>query len=359
MIVVDDFLVSITFDLVAILIILGLCMIPGKSGEKNDSGAKIFTGMGSCVIAGAVLDIISFSGVLGDYLSLIIAVSTLAEVFTIGFMFLLLLYTDYVFYGSRDHLRRHFAAYLAPFAFIAVIVIVNAFAGILYTPVADDVVTPTALYYVVGIVEYLYLFIPAVYFLMCFIKSGAPRFFHPLSICIPIICGVVLTAVTPFSVEDPGFAVGLAFLTFSRIDSRRYIDEETGFYNRAYLEYVLRMINDKKGTYKGMISADIAGDRIAFSRVLKEELPGGSEVVVIDKGRFVCLADTGNMTDLKTVASLINLGAQEYDEEHHEKIHLREAVCSSFGDDEAIKTAIATLTGSGNTDRSQGENRTL
>ena len=344
MIIIDDVFVSITFDIAAILIILGLCITPENPDEQKDTGTRIFMGMGICIIAGAVLDIITCSGVCGGYLFLIIAVNTLASIAAIGFMFFLLLYTDYAFYGSRDHLRRHFAAYLAPFAFIAVVNIVNAFAGILYTPVDDEVVAPTALYYVVGIVEDLYLIIPAIYLLMCFVKSGAPRFFHPLSITVPIICGVILTYVTPFSVWFLGFATGLAFLIFSRIDSWRFIDADTDVYNRAYLEYVLQMIADKKGTFQGMIVADIEGDRIAFSKVLKEELPGGSEIVSLDKGHFVYLADTGNMTDLESVASLIEMGAQEYDEEHSDKILLREAVCSAFKDDEAIKAAIETLT---------------
>ena len=343
MIMFDDIFVTLTFDLVAILIILGLCMTPKNPDEKNNSGTRIFMGMGICVIAGAVLDIISGLRLFGDNLFPIICLSTLGEITVIGFMFFLLLYTDYSFFRSRDHLRRHFAAYLAPFAFIAVIDIINAFAGVLYTPVDDQMVTATKMYYAIEIVEYLYLFIPAAYFLMCYFKYGNRKFFHPLSICIPILCGVVLSIVTPFSVQFLGFATGLAFLVFSRIDSWRFIDKETGFYNRSYLEYVLKMIADKKGSFKGMIIADIEGDHIAFSRVLKEELPSGSEVVVPDKGRFVYLADTGNMTELDALASLIGLGAEEHDEDHPDKILFRDAVCSSFKDDEAIQAAIRTL----------------
>ena len=346
----DTFFVSLTFDIVSILIILGLCVTPKRSDERYDPGAKIFAGMGICVIAGAALDIISCSGALREYLFLIIAVSTLIEILTIGFMFFLLLYTDYVFYASRDHLRRHFAAYLAPFAFIAVIDIINAFAGIMYTAVDDQTVAATALYYIVGIIEYLYFIIPAVYFLMCFARSGMKRFFHPLSITVPILCGVILTELTPFSVQFLGFAAGLAFLIFSRIDSRRFIDEETGFYNGAYLKYILQVIADNKGTYKGMITADIGGNGKAFSGVLKEELPGGSEIVTLDKGRFVYFADTGNMTDLDAAASLIGLGAEEYDEDQPDKILLREVLCSGFKDDEAVRTAIETLTQHRNTD---------
>ena len=346
----DVFFVSLTFDIASILIILGLCITPKSSDERYDPGAKLFTGMGICVIAGAVLDTISRSHLKISIFFVVIALPTLAEIFVVGFMFFLLLYTDYAFFGSRDHLRRHFAVYLAPFAFTAMVDIINLFAGILYTTGDDQVLVVNGLYYVVEVVTSLYLFIPAVYFLICFVKTGKRRFFHPLSICIPIVCGVALTYFTPYSAQYFGFAAGLAFLIFSRIDSRRFIDEETGFYNGAYLKYILQVIADNKGTYKGMITAYIGGNGKAFSGVLKEELPGGSEIVTLDKGRFVYLADTGNMTDLDAAASLIGLGAEEYDEDHPDKILLREVLCNGFKDDEAVRTAIETLTQHGSTD---------
>jgi hypothetical protein len=93
-----------------------------------------------------------------------------------------------------------------------------------------------------------------------------------------------------------------------------------------------------------MITADIEGDRIAFSKVIKEELPSTGETVALGKGRFAYFADTGDMTELEMAASLISMGAEEYDEDHPDKILLRDTACSSFIDDEAILTAIGTLT---------------
>ena len=356
MFIFGDFSVSLTFDIVAVFIILGMCMMPKYSGEKDDTGTKLFTGMGICIIAGAVLDIIVRSPLITGSSFAAIALSTLVELSEVGFMFLLLLYTDYAFYASRDHLRRHFAAFLAPFAFIALIDIINVFAGILYTTGDDQTVTLTGLYFVIEILEYLYLFIPAVYLIICFVKTGRRKFFHPLSICVPILCAVIMSYFIPFSVLFLGFSTGLAFLILSRIDSWRFTDPQTGFYNRAYLDHVLQMIADKKGTFKGMITADIEGDRIAFARVLKEELPSAGETVALGNGRFVYFADTGDMTELDMAASLVSMGAEEYDEDHPDKILLKDTACSSFIDDEAIQAAIGTLTQSGNIDRQQGEN---
>ncbi len=53
------FFITATFDFVAILIVLGMCMLPGNVGEKDDFGTGLFIGMGGCIIAGAVFELIS------------------------------------------------------------------------------------------------------------------------------------------------------------------------------------------------------------------------------------------------------------------------------------------------------------
>ena len=344
MLIDGAFSVSLIFNIVAIFIILGMFMMPRNAVEKNDTGTKLLKGMFICVIIGAVFDSISRSPLITGLIYVDRAIPVITEISGVGFMFLLLLYTDYAFYGSRDHLRRHIVAYAAPFAFIAVVAVINMFVGVLYTIGGAQVITIHGLYFFFQILEIFYLFIPAIYLLICSIKSGRKKFFHPLSICIPILCGVILTGITSFSLLFLGFATGLAFLTLSKVDSRRFVDAGTGFYNRAYLDYILKMIADKKGSFKGMITADIDGDGKAFSEVLKEELPSAGEIVNMGKGRYVYFADTGDLTELNTAASLVNMGAEEYDEDHPDKILLRETACSCFKDDEAIQTAIKTLT---------------
>lgn len=344
MLMVSGNSVSLIFDIVAVLIILGMWMIHKKSGGKDDPETRLFMGMGICVIIGAVFDIIGLSGIVDKYRFLIVMFSTLAYISEVAFMFFLLLYTDYAFFGSKDHLRRHFAAYVAPFAIIAAVDIVNVFVGILYTTGDDGVATLTWLYYVISIVESLYLLIPAVYLVICYAKTGKKRFFHPLSICVPILCGVIISYITSYSVHFLGFSIGLAFLDLSKLDSKRFIDARTGLYNRAYLDYILKMIADKKGAFKGMITSDIEGDEKAFSGVLKEELPSAGELVNMGNGRFVYFADTGDMTELDMAASLVSMGAEEYDEDHDDKILLQGTECRNFKDDEAIQAAIETLT---------------
>ena len=319
----STFFVTETFDIVAILILLGMCMTPKSAGEKEGLGTKLFVGMGVSIIAGAVLDLFSrmpFLYTEDGPLSLVLFLPALAEIAVMSFMFFLLLYTDYVFFESRDHLRRHFGPYMIPLIVIATILIVNAFSGILYTTGADGVLSISALGYVLEATEYLYLLVPAVHFLICFKKYGNRKFLHPLSITIPIVFGAVLTLLTPFTVIYMGFATGLAFLVFSRIDSRRFLDADTGFYNRAYLRYITELIRQQKVYRKGMILFDVSGDNMAFADILKKELPGESEVVFLSKGHYVYLPDTGNLMEFEAVAELVRCGVDEYCEDHPENL---------------------------------------
>ena len=346
MLILEEYYITIIFDLVAALILFGMCIVPKTGERKGDLGTGIFTGMGICIVAGALVDLgcrVLAGKTYDAGKPLVLILHTLAEFAIIGFMYLFLLYTDYELFGSRDHLRRHFGPYLIPLAVIAAIFIINLFTGVLFTVSDDLILITTNPYYILKIVEYLYLIIPAVHFMIGFFKIEKKNFLHPLSIYIPILCSAVLSVITPFTVTFLGCSVGLVFLVFSRIDSWRFEDIATGFYNRAYFEYILEMLADNKSSFKGMITFDIEGDRRAFSRILKEELPSGSEVVALNNGRFVYLAETGNMIELKLINSLICDGVREYDDSHSDKILFKEAICHSFRDYEAISAAILSL----------------
>ncbi len=57
MIADSQFFITSTFDIAAVLILLGICMTPGNAGKRDDTGTGLFIGMGICIIIGAVLDI--------------------------------------------------------------------------------------------------------------------------------------------------------------------------------------------------------------------------------------------------------------------------------------------------------------
>ena len=346
LIIVEEYVASLAFDLIAILILFGMCMVPKKKGEKENTGTLIFVGMGICIIVGSLFDLFCCMLVNTSYrwgVAAVYASRTISEFAILLFLFCLLLYTDYKLFGSKDHLKRHFGVFLIPPGLIIILYIINFFTGILFGVDAEMRWEPTKFYYIVTFVKYVYLVIPPIHYMRSFLKSEKKRFLHPLSIYVPILAGTIISLLTPFSTIYLGCAVGLVLMIFSGIDSWRYADIKTSFFNKVYIEHILNMIRDKKESRKSMIIFEAKGDQAAFAGLLMEELPADNEKVALGNGKVAFISDTGSMEQLKSLAEFVKDGAEEYDSTHSDKILLSQSICRIFKDDEDALAAIKGL----------------
>ena len=347
MIITKDYFETFALDLVAVFILYGMCLIPKTEREKKgDMGTRIFTAMGLCIIFGGATDLMYFLLIGTSYswsATAVYAARTISEFAVLAFLFSFLLYTDYKLFGSKDHLKRHFGPFLIPLAVIVIMYIVNFFTGFLFDVNSEMKWEPTKAYYVVDVIKYAYLIVPSIHFMRSVFKSERRSFLHPLSIYVPIVSSALITALSPFDVTYLGFAVGLVFLVFSRIDSWRYADRRTSFYNKVYLEYIRRMIEEKNESRRSMIVFEAKGNQAAFADLLKEELPADNEKVSLGKGRVVFISDTGSAEQLNSLAALVKDGAEEYDSTHSDKILLSQSIYRIFKDDEDALAAIKAL----------------
>ena len=346
MVIAEEYVVSLAFDLIAVLILFGMCIVPKNKEEKEKTGTLIFVSMGICIIVGSIFDIFCCMLVDTSYAwgeAAVYISRTVSEFAILLFLFFLLLYTDYKLFGSRDHLRRHFGIFLIPPGLIIILYIINLFTGILFGVDEEMRWEPTKLYYIVSFIKYVYLVIPPIHYMRSFLKSVKKSFLHPLSIYIPILSGTIITLITPFSVTYLGCAVGLVLMIFSGIDSWRYADTRTSFYNKAYLNHILKAIQKKKESRRSMIVFEAKGNRDAFAGLLSEELPADNEKVALGNGKVAFISDTGSMEQLKSLAEFVKDGAEEYDSTHSDKILLSQSICRIFKDDEDALAAIKGL----------------
>lgn len=76
-----------------------------------------------------------------------------------------------------------------------------------------------------------------------------------------------------------GFSVGLTLLYFSMITELRYVDEESGLYNRSYLAYLYDMALIGKKDVKSALILETDGDREAGFEVLRSSLHEKGDVI--------------------------------------------------------------------------------
>ncbi len=311
-----EYYVTIAMDLIAVLLLLGLCAVPKDDNEKDGTGRRLFASMVFFIMVGVVFELITWflPEELPVWLYIMsIIFETIVELCITVVLLLLFLYTDYELYGSPDHLRRHIAAYLFPAGVLIVVSILTVIRKLFFSyhgSVVYDIYTYTEY------LELIYLFLTALHYLSHCFRFGTKRFFHPLTIYVPILCGALFTFFTDFTGIFLGFSFGLVLLVFSKMDSWRFMDRETLFYNRFYLPYILSQVAEGREVRKSAIFFNASGDAKALSDILREELPVGSEVISMGEGCYIFMSKKENQAELRALSSLVSESIEEYDEEH-------------------------------------------
>ncbi len=134
----------------------------------------------------------------------------------------------------------------------------------------------------------------------------------------PAAIGAVVHDMTPYyySTITLGMAAGLALLYAQIANEQSFCDQETGFYNRSYLEYLEEIVEYGKLKLGSIMVFDIGkGDQIkAFSDVLKKQLPDVCEPIRYRKNEVIVFTSVDQKAPLFMVAEDVRMGLDEYNE---------------------------------------------
>ena len=330
--------INLEINTMAILVLLGLIVITKSSDEKKNTGTRLFSYMGMCIVIGVVAEFFVelFSSDRYSFVGLVISV-IVVELSVTALLLLFFIYTDYELYESRDYLKRHMIPYFVPLILFVIVCL------LLPLIQKDNGLQGQYIMEIALLAEYIafvYLILTAVHLVRYYRRYGEKRFFHPLSIYVPILCGALFTFCTLFTGVFLGFSLGLLFLVFSKIDSYRFQDTEYMLYNEHYLKYILSLAEAGKEDLKSVIMFTAIGDALALSKILKKELPAKSEVISRGEGDFLYLSKLENPVELEALSILVLEAAEEYDEAHEDgRINL-EVSTRIFDDFKEMKEAL-------------------
>ncbi len=319
MIIAEESSVTLYGDAMAFLMILGIFILSKRVRSKRDTGIKLFSFMGLNVMLASIWNSICYA--LHDQTfswcrPVELIAKTLLELSILFLVYQWLLYVDYKLHGSRDRLLRHFWGYYIPIQIFVIILILNLFTGIVFTITDDMRYTPTIVYWIMEIMEYFYILLSGINIYINKKRTGKNRFFRFNPVILPILIGTLFTIFTKYSASSLGVAVGLTFLYFSLIDTWKYEDSQTGFYNKAYLDHILELKSSGRYSFNSIITFEAGGDALAFSRILNDELPKDSEIISVGSGRFLFLTESENRSTLEALSALVRESAEEYDAAH-------------------------------------------
>ncbi len=321
---IDSSVITISADALALIISSVITVLSGCL-KKKEHGYRLFAIILFAAMIDAAANGICYAlhdKVFANAHLLAMIFQTVLELAIICILYFWLLFVDYMLYGSRDHLIRHYRVHFIPVVICAVLLIINPFTGILYT--IDDTMrcSRTIVYDLMLVVEYMYVVISMLVVLKYRRENGRLKFFKPEPMLLPMFTAIVISELTPQSFIALGFALGFLNMYLYMKRFEKYVDKETGFLNPAYLEYIKKLEEKKVRVRDVMIRITGRGDISAMPEILRQELPGDAEVLHMGDGKYLMFAVGKNRGFANLLKSILPEAVEEYREEKGKELSI-------------------------------------
>lgn len=303
---------SVAANLIATGIMIAVLIRAAQHYQKKNLTRKLFSGFAGTALALTVVDflngifeVIEFDYVPGAFFmttgvdKAMIFVNAICKVapllLTTWFLFLWIVYACYRLYHSRDFLKRRFWFGVSPLL-IATVAAVASLLHVLFFGVRGPLFL-----ILIAILLTLHLFYLAVSVVMLYRykkQNGYLRFFNINAFYLPVIAGMLIDDF--FGERFSGFfdALGILLLFLSVLKEEHYQDEETGFYNANYIDYIRMLMTKKRYAPNSALIFDMheKGAVSAVADILKKQLPRDCEPVRNRENEIIVLGEIQDQT---------------------------------------------------------------
>ena len=233
-------------------------------------------------------------------------------------------YVWHKLYGGRQSGRSLLLipAFL-PLGVVFVLLIVNLFTGILFTVSAENRVEARPLLHLIYAVIFAYLIGSAFVIHHHTRNSSKIHFLHTAPIIVPVLLASSVQLFSPYDIGALGQAIGIFFLYFSIIGELRFVDEESGLYNRGYLIYLYDLALTGKADAQSAVILEADGNIPACLKILRATLHRSGDVIRVEEKKFLMFSGERSRSTLQYQTSLAEEAAEKFNSEHpEEKVHL-------------------------------------
>ena len=169
--------------------------------------------------------------------------------------------------------------------------------------------------YVKRALEIAYV-LSAVYIVIKYKKeSREPRFLRLSAFIVPFALGALIRDYVPIFL-----AAGILLTYITVVKRDRYLDPDTGFYNRNFLDF-LKTYRDRKQYYGGCaIRIDASEHKNEMAAILKELSPVGSTQFALENDTFLLMTESMRPSAQKLLVMTFSEAAEESDTPFSPKI---------------------------------------
>ena len=193
-------------------------------------------------------------------------------------------------YEDKDLIRRRFWLGFAPLLISAAVTGISVPLAVLTDKGYVFSLAAVIAFFVIRV----FYFVTALRLLFDYKKqNGYLRFFNPWVFFVPVALGWLLQDILWWGFAAIGSTLGVILLYNSIIYKDRYVDRETGLYNRDFIGYLKGLVSRKKYAPCSAMTftVDSPGKMKAFSGKLKEQLPNDCEPILCTDCRVVVLTN--------------------------------------------------------------------
>ena len=241
---------------------------------------------------------------------------TAIEVTGLFMAYIWLMFVGYTVFSSKDYLKREYWPFFIPIPLLLILFIINIFHPILFKYDQMDFFIYYPAYYVIAAVEVVYILVSGVLICRNNINSDRMRRFRIAPVLIPVAMVPLVYLATGTRIGPICYTVAIIFMFFSMTARVQYYDEEPGFYNRAYRDYMGELVKEGRKDYKNLILLKCEGDDRVLADIIRGELPSGVEKVHYHKGEYEVFSEHGSESYLDMICGMLSHAAEEYDRTH-------------------------------------------
>ena len=319
--IIGESIVSCYADMASLLVMILLLILAERIHKSDNASMQVLYRLSLCITATCVFSFICHVAYKqpAPALHTIAMISrTMWEFFCFRIIVNWVAFVTCKLFGSDKRKSRKFYLVTTPFIVFTALLVVNLFTGIVFTYNADNQVVTGILYDFIVATEFFYFIVTAVICQYYDRKSAKIRFLNVTPMILSVALAVSVQFFSPYQIDVLGFVIGVTLLYFSMASEFRYVDEESGLYNRGYLAYLFDLALAGKNNERSALIMDAEGSLPPVFEILGEALHQNGDVIRTEERRFLLFTPTDSRSTLQYLASLVSEGVERHNTRHPE-----------------------------------------
>ena len=315
-------LVSCYVNVVALVIMAMLQLVFAQLHWQKDKANRIFLLISICMIVASIMGFLTNAMFMQTAPWTHVFVQAARVVRELAFLAIVLFWVLFVYHKLYGDAVSHpvlILLALLPWPPLALLNVLNPWHGFLYTFSATNRFEPTLLLNLEYAFSLIFFGGSAILVWRYDRKEKKARFFRIMPMAVPVLLSTCAQLFTEYDIGIMSFAIGAGMLMFSMVSENRYMDMESGLYNRSYLAYLFDLATVGKYSVQSALILEAEGNLPACHEILKSTLHQEGDVIRTDVRKYLMFSTVNSLSTISYQAYMVNEATERHNASHPEE----------------------------------------